>query len=133
MANLETFEVGGVKFKTQTGLSFMQKNQISVILGSHLDLKEVNKLKRNTDGSINVEDVPESALKGSPLEITNALEVFVLLNVVKEPKITMEMLEDPDNEDAPAYSAVAKTLLKFVMEDVKNDADLKKTLIKLPE
>ncbi len=124
-----------VIFKVQVNMSFMQRQKVTSLLETFMDLGEVQKLQEQ------YRDVPIEELKPENFitalkkdrtmsELMMELSSYLLMNVVHEPKITMEMLNDPDDINSENYFVIGKELARLAIENIGKMANLKKTLKK---
>lgn len=121
----------GDKFIIQEGMSFMQRNKLMSIFEDYADLGKVKKL--DTEKEVELVDISKILKPDKKvLDFTNDLQVFLLTNIVIEPKVTQEMLNDPD-VDSTALYVLGTQLMKLGFEAMAKSNLLKKTLKKLSD
>ena len=123
----------GLIFKVQENMSFMQRNKFTAILEKFLDLGKARELQEKYKDQdlekLNPNDFIEALKEGKTISDLNLeLSIYLLTNLVQEPKITMEMLEDPDDPNAENYYVLGMEMLKIGMQSIGTQTKLKKTL-----
>lgn len=132
---LQIIDVDGAIFKVQKNMSFMQRNKVTGILESYMDLKKVVELQEQ------LKDIPPEELKGemfisaikedkSITAMNTDLSTYLLKNVVHDPKITDEMLNDPDDPNTENYFVLGQELARLALDNINQMVNLKKTQIK---
>ena len=112
-----------VIFMVQENMSFIQRNKITSILEKYMDLKEVQRLQNE------YKDIPPEKLTGDMFisalkreytmtELMTELSTYLLKNVVHDPIITDEMLNDPDNPNNENFNVLGQELARLAIENI---------------
>ena len=124
----------GSIFKVQENMSFIQRNKITSILESYMDLQKVQELQEK------YKDTPPDELTGNMFlpalkedktatELNMELSIYLLKNVVHEPKITDVMLNDPDDPNSENYFVLGQELARLAINNIGKASVIKKTQI----
>lgn len=110
MKKLIEVKMEGITFKVQENMSFKQQNEFLALIEEHFDVK-LKKLKETS----------------TMTKVNSDLSTYLLLNIVKEPKITEEMLDDPDDPNADDYFVLGLKMGELGLKYMKKLMDLKRT------
>ena len=125
MKTVET-EIEGTIFKVQEGLSFTQQSMIIGIMEEHINIDELYKLQDQDE--LSIESIKPIIKKGKSLiEFNYAIMKYLLTNIVVEPNITDEMLDDPDDPNALSYLLLGTKLSELALIYLGRMNLLKKT------
>jgi len=125
MKTVET-EIEGTIFKVQEGLSFTQQSMIIGIMEEHINIDELYKLQDQDE--LSIESIKTIIKKGKSLiEFNYAIMKYLLTNIVVEPNITDEMLDDPDDPNALSYLLLGTKLSELALIYLGRMNLLKKT------
>ena len=122
----------GAIFKVQENLSFIQRNKVTSILEKFMDLQEIQKLQEK------YKDIPQENLSGdmfltalkkdvTATELNMELSIYLLQNVVHDPIITDEMLNDPDDPNSENYFVLGQELGRLAINSIGKSSIIKKT------
>jgi len=106
-------KINGITFIIQEGLSFVQQNEIIQIIEDFIDLS-----KARNKGIINIdtENIHEFIKQDKKLSSFNfELSKYLLTHIVIKPKITNEMLDDPDDPNTASYFLLGTVLSELAM------------------
>lgn len=128
MVKLLQTNIGGKVFKFQAGFSYVQQNEFLRILERFICFKKLRAFKKDVK-KVSLEDI-STVLKDdvSLLDFNYEMSRYLLLNIVDDPEITDEDLEDPDNPDNENYYLLGIELAKSAMPYLGRLMNLKKTL-----
>lgn len=119
----------GIIFKIQGGLSFIQQNEFMAKIEHHIDLEKAQQLiEKQKTTKLDLADYSYILKEGKTVSDLNlALCTYLLLNIVKEPKITREMLEDPEDPNTENFYVLGIRMAEIASEYVGKLISLKKT------
>ena len=102
-------DIDGQVFKIQENLSFTQQNTFISIMESYYDTRT----KKMKEGK-------------SFLGLNSEISTYLLTHVVVEPKITPEMLDDPDDSNVANYMVLGLKLTEAASKYIKKVKRLKR-------
>ena len=128
----QKLDLGDAIFEVQIGMSFIQQNELMELIEDFIDFGKMDSIKDNIeDETMTFEDLASILKEGAKITtFTAKLTIFCLLNFVKEPKITMAMLEDPEDPNVLNFAVVGQELVKETIQYIAKRALLKKTPMK---
>ena len=123
-------DIDGTVFKVQEGFSYVQQQEIMDIIEEYIDLSKLRQIQSELqpDEDLNLEHASKMLREGKKLMKFNfELSKYCLITFVKEPELTNEHLNDPDDPNADNYSVLGLKLSELALAHISKKALLKKT------
>jgi hypothetical protein len=129
---LQDVNIDGQVFKVQEGMSFIQQNQFMELIEDFIDFSKADTIRDKIENeTMTFGDLSNILKDGVKLtKFTAELATFCLMNFVRNPEITKETLNDPDDPNVENYAILGQKLVELSIKYIGKLALLKKTPMK---